>query len=86
MTLKYSGNRAFADIEFKDMNIKFDKLDEEFTTGLRLANSYDKTSGLIAAPRFTRLACLNGMILTRSQKIVSIKHTQKVIISPVIKF
>jgi hypothetical protein len=79
MTLKYSGNRAFADVEFKDRNLKFDKLDEEFTTGLRLANSYDKTCGLLVAPRYTRLACVNGMILTRSERTLSIKHHTKIV-------
>ena len=79
MTLKQSGNRAFADIEFKDRNLKFDKLNEEFTTGIRLVNSYDKSTGLYVMPRFTRLACANGMILTRSEKTVSIKHHTKMV-------
>jgi hypothetical protein len=77
-TIKVSGNRAFCDIEFLNKNVKFDKLNEEFTTGIRLVNSYDKTTGLHAAPRLTRLACTNGMILTRSEKTVSIKHHSKV--------
>lgn len=77
MIIKRSGNKAFADIEFQDKNIKFDKLDEEFTTGIRLVNSYNKSTGLIATPRFTRLACINGMILTRTMKSVSIKHHSK---------
>jgi len=79
MTVKQSGNRAFADIEFEDRNIKFDKLDEEFTTGIRLINSYDKSTGVFVIPRLTRLACANGMILTRSEKTLSVKHHTKMV-------
>jgi len=78
MTLTQTGNRAFADIEFKNKNIKFDKLNEEFATGIRLINSYDKSTGLYVIPRFTRLACTNGMIITRSEKTLSIKHHAKI--------
>lgn len=77
MKVSQTGNRAFADIEFNNKNIKFDKLNEEFTTGIRLANSYDKTTGVFVIPRYTRLACTNGMILTRSEKTLSIKHHSK---------
>lgn len=77
MTIKSSGNRAFCDIEFKNKNIKFENLNEEFMTGIRLVNSYDKSTGLYCMPRFTRLACTNGMILTRSINTVSIKHHTK---------
>lgn len=79
MSIKQVGNRAFADIEFIDRNIKYKKLNEEFTTGIRLINSYDKSTGLHVAPRFTRLACTNGMILTRSEKTLSIKHHSKMV-------
>ncbi len=77
-TLKYSGHKAYVDFEFKDRNLKFTKLNEEFTTGMRIANSYDKSCGLIIAPRFTRLACTNGMIITKTEKSVSIKHHSKI--------
>lgn len=77
MTLNQSGNKAFADIEFKGRNLKFDKLNEEFITGIRLINSYDKSTGIYVSPRFTRLACTNGMIVTRSEKSISIKHHMK---------
>ena len=79
MSITEFNNRGFADIEFKGRNLKFDKLNEEFTTGIRLVNSYDKSLGLVCAPRFTRLACTNGMILTRSEKTVSIKHSSKML-------
>jgi len=77
MKISQTGNRAFADIEFNNNKIKFDKLNEEFTTGIRLANSYDKSTGIHVMPRYTRLACTNGMILTRSEKTLSIKHHSK---------
>ncbi len=76
MTLKECGNRAFADIEFKGRDLKFDKLDEEFITGIRLSNGYAHNIGISVSPRFTRLACDNGMILTRSIKKISQKHIE----------
>lgn len=79
MTLQQSGNRAFCDFEFKDRNLKFEKVGEEFTTGIRLINSYDKSMGLYVIPRFTRLVCTNGMILTRCAKTFSIKHHNKAV-------
>lgn len=77
MTIKSDGNHAYADIDFINKNLKFDNLNEEFTTGIRLVNSYNKTTGVLAAPRFTRLFCTNGMILTRDAKVVSLKHTSR---------
>lgn len=79
MTMSQVGNRAFADINFVDRKLEFKNLNEEFTTGLRLANSYNKQRGLIVAPRYTRLACANGMIVTRAEKTLSIKHTSKIV-------
>jgi len=72
-----SGNKAFADIDFINNNIKFDKLNEEFTTGIRLINSYDKSTGLFVSPKYTRLVCSNGMIVTKTPKSASIKHHYK---------
>lgn len=79
MSIKQVGNRAFADIEFVGRNLKYKKLNEEFTTGIRLINSYNKSTGLHVVPRFTRLACMNGMILTRSEKTLSVKHHSKIV-------
>lgn len=79
MTLYESGDRAFAEIDFIGRNIKFDKLNEEFATGVKLTNSYDKTLGLSVIPKFTRLACTNGMVLTRSEKTLSVKHHTKIL-------
>lgn len=77
-TVKVSGQRAYVDFDFVDNKLKFDKLNEEFTTGMRLGNSYDKSCGLVISPRYKRLACSNGMILTRTSKTVSIKHHSKI--------
>lgn len=77
MTIKEQGNQAFADIEFIGRNIKFEKLNEEFLTGIRLTNSYNKIQGLGVIPRFTRLACTNGMIVTRAETTFSIRHHSK---------
>jgi hypothetical protein len=77
MNIKQEGNRAFCDFNFKDRNIKFEKVGEEFTTGIRFINSYDKSRGLHIVPRFTRLACTNGMILSTFKDVLSIKHHTK---------
>lgn len=79
MVIQQQGNRAFADIEFKERNLKFEKLNEEFTTGIRLINSYNKSTGICVMPKFTRLACTNGMIVTRMAKVLSIKHHSKLV-------
>jgi len=79
MIFKQSGSRAFCDIDFVGRNIKYTNLNEEFTTGIRLVNSYNKSTGLHIMPRFTRLACTNGMILTRSEQTISIKHHSKIV-------
>jgi len=79
MQMKQVGNKAFADIEFIGRNIKYDKLGEEFTTGIRLINSCDKTTGLHVVPKYTRLACSNGMIITRTEKSLSIRHHSKIV-------
>lgn len=80
MAIKEQGNQAFADIDFIGRNIKFDKLNEEFLTGIRLTNSYNRVQGIGVIPRFTRLACTNGMILTRMEKTFSIRHHSKMAI------
>ena len=79
MEIKQSGNKMIRDVEFLNKNIKFDKLNEEFTTGIRLINSYDKTTGLYVIPKYKRLACSNGMIVTRCEKSLSIKHHSKMV-------
>lgn len=77
MSFNQSSNKAYADIEFVGRNYKYTTLNEEFATGLRLTNSYDKTLSLSVGLKFTRLACLNGMVLTRVKNSLHLKHTSK---------
>ena len=79
MIIKQSGNTAFADIDMQGRNIKFDKLNEEFMTGFRLINSYNRTTGISIMTRYTRLACMNGMILTKNVDVFSIRHSNKLV-------
>jgi len=77
MTMFQSGNKAFADIDFNNRNLKFDKLNEEFVTGFRVSNSYDKSTSLNFQVKLTRLACMNGMILSKFiDGQFSIRHNQ----------
>lgn len=77
MVINQFNNRLIADIKFTDKTEKFEKLNEEFMTGIRLINSYDKSTGILMMPKVTRLACENGMILTQHNESFSIKHTAK---------
>ncbi len=79
MVIKPAYNKIFADISFPDKTHKFEKLNEEFMTGIRLVNSYNKSTGLAIMPRLTRLACANGMILSRNEMSFNIKHTSKMV-------
>jgi hypothetical protein len=79
MQLNTTGNIAFADIEFEGHNVKLSKVGEEFTSGIRLINSYNKLTGVSVVPRYTRLACSNGMLITHSARTISIKHNSKLL-------
>lgn len=62
------GNILFADITFPDAKIKLEKVGEEFFSGIRVINSYNKQTGIMIVPKLTRLACSNGMIATFAWK------------------
>lgn len=72
------GNRVFIDINFPDAKVELKKVGEEFLCGCRIINSYDKSSGIIVAPRYERLSCSNGMV---SHKVIvsgfNIRHSKK---------
>ena len=68
-------SRLIVDIEFKNQNIKLENLHEEFTTGIRLINSYDKTTGVFICPKLVRLACTNEMVMTKFIKGYYAIHT-----------
>lgn len=75
-TLSNLGNRIIVDYEFADQKITFANLNEEFTVGFRVINSYDKTTGVLILPKFKRLACMNGMVITGFQKNFGVAHHQ----------
>ena len=77
--LKVDGHRIFLDIKFPDAKLLVKEQGEEFIGGLRLINSYDKTTGLLILPRLDRLACLNGMIVSKFLPGYSIRHNQKMV-------
>lgn len=77
--INQSTSMAVMDIIFENKNIKFDELGEEFTTGIRIINSYTKTRGLSICPRYTRLACTNGMIMSRFDMTFSVRHNSTMI-------
>lgn len=79
MDIKPSYNKVYCDIIFPNKKHKYDNLNEEFLTGIRLVNSYDKSTGIGIMPKLTRLACTNGMILTRNEKSFSVKHTNNIL-------
>lgn len=75
--LQTDGNRIFLDIEFPSAKIYVQK-GEEFVAGIRLVNSYNKTTGLLILPRLVRLVCTNGMVMHQGfLQAYTIRHTQK---------
>ena len=81
--MKAQGHRVFLDISFPDTKLLVQTKGlvkgEEFIGGIRLINSYDKTTGLLILPRLCRVACANGMIVDSFIKGYSIRHNQKLI-------
>lgn len=75
--VKVDGHRIFVDVEFPDAKIGLKEVGEEFISGLRLINSYDKTTGLLILPRIKRLVCSNGMVVNRFVSGCAIRHNQK---------
>jgi RNase P subunit RPR2 len=47
---------------------------EEFQKGIRLTNSYNKTTGVRIEAHFKRLVCDNGMTISRFSGIINSKH------------
>lgn len=75
--LQTDGNRLFLDIVFPSAKIYVAK-GEEFIAGIRLVNSYNKTTGLMVLPRLERLICSNGMVITSGFLAgYTIRHTQE---------
>jgi hypothetical protein len=71
------GDVVFIDISFPDAKLYVAK-GEEFYTGIRLVNSYNKTTGIMVLPHLVRLACTNGMVVSCGWvKEFSVSHTSK---------
>ena len=75
--IKNSRNRVFVDIEFSDTKLYVNE-GETFVAGVRVINSFDKTTGIGVLPRLVRLACSNGMVVHQAWlKGFHISHSQK---------
>jgi len=91
--VRESKNRLFVDLRFTDKRLEVPtpesiragqhtkEQNEEFIVGLRVINSYDKTTGISVLPSLVRVACNNGMIVNigakRFVKSFTIYHTNK---------
>lgn len=76
-TVRDDGNRIFVDINFPDSKLYVAK-GEEFFSGIRLINSYNKTTGIMMLPHLVRLACSNGMVVDVNWvKSFNVSHTSK---------
>ena len=79
-SLKTQGHRMFVDINFPDAKLYLNEVNETFTSGLRIINSYDKSTGIMVLPELKRLACMNGMVVHQSfMEGISIRHTSKLV-------
>lgn len=74
--IRDGGNRVFVDLTFTDHKIPV-KEGEEFIAGIRIINSYDRTTGIIVAPRYLRCVCNNGMVVNKIISGYAIKHSKK---------
>ena len=76
-SVRNDGNRIFVDIAFPDSKL-YAGVGEEFFSGVRVINSYNKTTGIMVLPHLVRLACSNGMVMNVGWvKEFNITHTQK---------
>lgn len=81
--MRSQGHRVFLDITFPQTKVlvkaKGLVQGEEFVGGIRLINSYDKTTGLLILPRMERVVCANGMIVSQFIAGYSIRHNQTLV-------
>lgn len=79
--INQQGHKMFVDLTFPELNIKLEKVGEEFATGIRLINSYDGSTGVMVLARVTRLACSNGMVIkTFGQSSLIMKHNSNLVL------
>ena len=75
--VRTSGDVLICDVEFPDTRLNVAK-GEEFVAGMRIINSYNKTTGIMVLPRLVRLICTNGMVVDIGWvKGFNVAHTSK---------
>jgi len=75
--VRNGGDKIFVDINFKGSKMYVQE-GEEFFQGIRIVNSYDKTTGIMILPQLVRLACSNGMVVNVGWvKEFCVSHTSK---------
>jgi len=75
--IRNAGDKVLVDIEFPEVKVNLQK-GEEFIGGIRIINSYDKSTGIMVLPRMMRLVCDNGMVVDRIIKSsIKLRHTGK---------
>lgn len=78
VNLRQQRNKAYMDFKFQNAKIVLKEKGEEFIGGLRLINSYDKSTGVFVIPFMTRMVCSNGMVVSiLSKNRNSIWHNSK---------
>ena len=75
--LKQSRHGIQIDFDFPDSKMELTEVGESFTTGIRVVSDYSQVAGLVIAPKITRLACSNGMVVTDIVKPRRIKYTEE---------
>lgn len=71
-----NGNSIFVDLTFDQEKMTL-REGEEFFAGVRIINSYNKSTGIVVAPRLLRCVCSNGMVVNKIIPGYSVKHTKK---------
>jgi hypothetical protein len=76
--VRNAGNKIFVDISFNNSKL-YVKEGEEFFSGIRIVNSYDKSTGIMVLPHLVRLACSNGMVVNVGWvKEFNVAHSSKI--------
>jgi hypothetical protein len=72
-------NKMFVDITFPEVQFDMQR-GEQFIGGVRIINSYDKSTGIMVLPQLMRVACNNGMVLaTVWVDSINVRHTSKLV-------
>lgn len=78
--LRVDKHRIFLDILFPEVKMSLSDVGDEVIGGIRLINSYDKSTGLMILPRLMRLVCNNGMVVSEFMSGFSLRHNQKLVL------